>query len=145
MCEALSGRLAGSPCLERRARLVEAELLARAARTETCSLAGEAARRIEASGGRIAIGTLARALGVGERRLERLFRVECGIPPKVFARIARMQCAVAGLPRARPADVAADAGYADQSHLTRELVALAGAPPSVVVSEMFKLEATRAD
>ena len=112
---------------------------------EACALAAEAARRIEASGGRIAIGALARALGVGERRLERLFLVECGIPPKVFARIARMQRAVAGLRRARAADVAADAGYADQSHLTRELVALAGAPPGVVLSEMFKLEATRAD
>ena len=56
-----------------------------------------------------------------------------------------MQRALVGLRRGRAADVAADTGYADQAHLTRELVALAGAPPTVVLSEMFKLEATRAD
>ena len=70
---------------------------------------------------------------------------ECGLPPKVFARIARMQVALVGLRSGRAADVAADTGYADQAHLTRELVALAGAPPKVVLSEMFKLEATRTD
>ena len=135
---ALAAELAGAACLEGRARLVEAELLARGVGAEACSLAREAARRIEASGGRIAIGALARSLGVGERRLERLFLAECGVVPKVFARIARMQRAVAGLRRGRAADVAADAGYADQSHLTRELVALAGAPPGVVLSEMLE-------
>lgn len=136
----LARRLADAPDLAARARLVEAELLARAALAELPALALLAARRIEASGGRLAIAALARELGVGERRLERVFRADCGLPPKVFARIARLQRAVAGLRRKRPVEVAADAGYADQAHLTRECVALAGAPPRVVLSELARLE-----
>jgi AraC-like DNA-binding protein len=139
----LAEALARAPSLEARARLVERELLARAACAEGSALARAASRQIELRGGRISIAALARALGVGERRLERAFLAECGLAPKVFARIARLQRAVAGLRRASPAQVAADAGYADQAHLTREVVALAGAPPGVVVSEMFKLDATR--
>jgi len=136
----LAHRLADAPDLAARARLVEAELLARAARGEPPRLAREAARRIEASGGRLAIAALARALGVGERRLERVFRADCGLSPKRFARIARMQHALAGLRRGRAAAVAADSGYADQAHLTRELSALAGAPPRVVSAEIAERE-----
>jgi len=136
----LAQRLADAPDLVTRARLVETELLARAARAEPALLAREAARRIEASGGRLAIAALAGALGVGERRLERVFRADCGLAPKVFARIARLQRALGRLRGASAAAVAADAGYADQAHLARECAALAGAPPRVVLSEIFKRE-----
>jgi len=51
-----------------------------------------------------------------------------------------MQHVLAGLRRGRAAAVAADAGYADQAHLTRELSALAGAPPRVVIAEIAERE-----
>jgi AraC-like DNA-binding protein len=55
-----------------------------------------------------------------------------GVTPKFFARMARAARAaelMAAHARAPLADVAAQAGYADQSHMTRDFVRLAGAPP----------------
>jgi AraC-like DNA-binding protein len=73
---------------------------------------------------------------VGERQLERVFREQVGVTPKGYARLARFQASLA-LARggARWAEVAARAGFADQSHLVREYRALSGASPSLLASE----------
>jgi AraC-like DNA-binding protein len=87
---------------------------------------------IEASGGRLPVATLARRLGVGLRRLERRFTRDVGLPPKRWARIVRFQCAVeqlASAPHINLSALAADLGFADQPHFTREFTALAGVPP----------------
>ncbi len=76
---------------------------------------------------------LADRLGLGERQLRRRFTEGVGYGPKTFARIARFRTALALLERgAAPARAAHDAGYADQPHLTRELVALGGRTPAAV-------------
>ena len=79
------------------------------------------------------IPVLASALGLGERQLRRRFAAAVGYGPKTFARVARFRAALdairAGDPLAR---AAADAGYADQAHMTREMAALAGATPTVL-------------
>jgi AraC-like DNA-binding protein len=58
-----------------------------------------------------------------------------GYGPKMLARVLRMNAA---LDRARAglalAEVAAVSGYADQAHLTREVKALAGVTPSVLLT-----------
>jgi AraC-like DNA-binding protein len=80
----------------------------------------------------------ARTLGLGERQLERLFAAEVGIGPKTFARVARLERALAlmrgGTARGQAA-LAAAAGYADESHLIREFRALALATPSEIARE----------
>ena len=72
-------------------------------------------------------------VGYGRRHLGALVRSETGLTPRTITRIARFERAQAVLRGASPGtlgDVAARAGYADQSHLTREWLALAGCTPS---------------
>ena len=79
------------------------------------------------------VPVLAAALGLGERQLRRRFAAAVGYGPKTFARVARLHAALGLLGGSDPlARVAADAGYADQAHMTRELAALAGTTPAAL-------------
>lgn len=88
---------------------------------------------LEASGGTARVEAVARSLGVSRKRLSARFAAEVGVGPKTAARLLRFararRLAAAGQ-AAGWADVAAAAGFADQSHLAREFVALAGEPPT---------------
>jgi AraC-like DNA-binding protein len=76
---------------------------------------------------------LADRLGLGERQLRRRFTADVGYGPKTFARVARFRTALALLERGvSPARAAFEAGFADQPHLTRELVALGGRTPAAL-------------
>lgn len=81
------------------------------------------------------VGEVATATGLGERQLRRRCETAFGYGPKTLARVLRLQRALAlaraGAPFAR---VAADAGYADQPHLAREVRALAGLPLSELLA-----------
>jgi AraC-like DNA-binding protein len=76
---------------------------------------------------------LADDLGLGERQLRRRAGAAFGYGPKVLSRVLRFAGAVDRL-RAAPAlplaVLAAEAGYADQAHLTRESQALSGLSPA---------------
>jgi AraC-like DNA-binding protein len=88
-------------------------------------------REIYSAHGSISIAQLAQTLGWSERRLLRQFRAATGLTPKQAARLARFERAQRGLAsRASIAEIAALCGYADQSHMTREFSALAGATPA---------------
>lgn len=90
-------------------------------------------RDIEAAHGALRLGELASRLGRSPRRLQRLFLDTVGVTPKFFSLITRARRAaqlMAMQGRASLADVAAQAGYADQSHMTRDFVRLAGASPA---------------
>jgi AraC-like DNA-binding protein len=70
---------------------------------------------------------VADALGVSERQLHRRCLAHFGYGPKTVQRVLRFQDAVALARLDRPlARVAAEAGYADQAHLARDVKALAG-------------------
>lgn len=75
------------------------------------------------------VGPVARALGLGERQVRRRFTRAVGYGPATFLRVVRLDRARA-VARARPrlglADVAFEAGYADQAHLSRDSRDLAG-------------------
>lgn len=82
---------------------------------------------------------LAAALGLGDRQLHRRCTVALGYGPKTFERIVRFRrflTAAAQDPRPL-ATLAAEAGYADQAHLTRECRRLAGVTPAALVSDSF--------
>jgi AraC-like DNA-binding protein len=73
--------------------------------------------------------------GLSERQLRRRFRDAVGYGPKTLQRVLRFQSALARLrdeptPGGGIARAAAEAGYADQAHLTRETRELAGLTPS---------------
>ncbi|SEE37269.1 AraC-type DNA-binding protein [Streptomyces sp. 2231.1] len=94
--------------------------------------------RIVAGRGLARVDDLAAEVGWSRKRLWSRFRSQLGLPPKRAAKLVRFDHAahrlVAGEGVAR---VAADAGYADQSHLHRDVVEFTGATPAVVARELF--------
>jgi len=79
------------------------------------------------------VDQLAAATGLSVRRLQRLFAEFVGVGPKWVMRRARLHEAAERADRgdgAAWAAVAADLGYADQAHLTREFTAIIGIPPA---------------
>ncbi len=71
--------------------------------------------------------------GLSHRAFIDRFRREVGLPPKQFARARRLARATEALAaHGSLADVALRAGYADQSHMTREFAEMAGVTPSAV-------------
>ncbi|MFI8960996.1 helix-turn-helix domain-containing protein [Streptomyces sp. NPDC053493] len=95
-------------------------------------------RRIVGSGGLARVDALAAEVGWSRKRLWSRFRSQLGLPPKRAVRLVRFDRAahrlVAGEGAAR---VAADTGYADQSHLHRDVMAFTGATPAAVAGERF--------
>ncbi|MFI6905656.1 helix-turn-helix domain-containing protein [Nonomuraea sp. NPDC050394] len=86
--------------------------------------------RLQDPAGPTTIAALAAELGVSRRFVELGFRRVVGLSPKTVARIARFQRTVDTW-RRPPArlDTALACGYADQSHLAREIRAMAGMTP----------------
>jgi AraC-like DNA-binding protein len=84
------------------------------------------------------VDELADAVGLSERQLHRRCRDAFGYGPKLLARIIRFQrfLSLADAANGRPiAHLAAECGYADQAHLTREVNELAGLPPARLLAE----------
>ena len=88
------------------------------------------ARRLRAGH---SVASISSAAGLSERQLHRRSLTAFGYGPKTLARVLRMNRALTlarrGIPQAR---VAAEAGYADQAHLAREVKALTGVPLSAL-------------
>lgn len=76
------------------------------------------------------VGALARRLSVSERRLRDLFAERVGLSPKRFARVQRVRTVLAGAGSAQWAQLASDAGYYDQSHMTADFHTLMGVSPA---------------
>ncbi|MEJ3657634.1 helix-turn-helix domain-containing protein [Actinomycetes bacterium KLBMP 9759] len=90
---------------------------------------GYAWDRIAETGGAMRIEELAREVGWSRRHLAGRFRDEIGLSPKAAAKVIRFEraCDLLRAPRRPPlAQVAADTGYVDQSHLARDFRDLAG-------------------
>ncbi|MDT0612266.1 helix-turn-helix domain-containing protein [Streptomyces lancefieldiae] len=81
--------------------------------------------------GNIRIQQVADGSGWGRRQFEDRFRRHIGVPAKYAARIMRLQQALRLLNAGHaPAAVAMKAGFFDQAHLTREVSAMTGRPPT---------------
>jgi AraC-like DNA-binding protein len=102
-------------------------------------VAAAAWARLRSTAGALAVRELAAELGVGERRLQRVFHEHVGLTPKEAARVARMSAALAlmradaRLPLGR---VALRAGYYDQAHFNREFARLVGVAPHAWRAEL---------
>jgi AraC-like DNA-binding protein len=103
-------------------------------RREPDSLVEETVRVVRRTTDDPSVAELALTLGVSERQLRRRFVDAVGYAPKTFQRVTRLRRFVAGAARAKRslAELAVASGYADQSHLTREVRALAGLTPSAL-------------
>jgi AraC-like DNA-binding protein len=88
-------------------------------------------RRLVATGGDVPIAALADEVGWSARHLTNRFHAEVGLRPKEAARVVRFDRVRRRIvPGVRLAEVAAEAGYFDQSHLVRDFHAFAGCSPS---------------
>ena len=73
----------------------------------------------------------AHSLGVSERSLERLTQRATGQTPRFWRALARVRRAALALGTAQPlADIAADHGYADQAHFSRDCLRWLGQTPA---------------
>lgn len=118
-----------------------------------CWLEGRGRRGVELGVTRAAIGLveegcmsvdgMAGSLGVNRRLLERLFRTEVGLSPKLYARIRRLQSVLervdGGTGRLGWAEIALEHGFTDQSHLIRDFRLLAGRTPERYLAERTDL------
>ena len=125
-------RLADAPTWDDRLDVLDASF----ARHELPVLAPEVVwlrRQLVLSQGRTRVEPLMDETGWSRRHVTECFRRQLGITPKAYARLLRFGHATALLMETAPgrslADVATEAGYYDQSHLTRDFTALSGTTP----------------
>jgi AraC-like DNA-binding protein len=145
---------------------MESLIAERIAEAEIPLSIGVAWRKLVATDGRIALGSLASEMDCSHRTLIARFRTYMGFPPKTIARLLRFNRAVRSLdrlsrtradePASKPylevrqpedrlvgaiqwADLAADCGYVDQSHLIREFREFAGSTPAAFLRQVSHL------
>lgn len=133
----LPEQLAGERDARRWAALVTRELVAALARNGEPRPAAAVGRALARLTRGVRVQEVADEVGYSRRHLSTLVRAECGLTPKELQRVARFERSRARLGHRPLARVAAECGYADQAHLTREWVALAGCPPSTWLREEF--------
>jgi methylphosphotriester-DNA--protein-cysteine methyltransferase len=104
----------------------------RLAHSPVDALVADAVARLRDSGGTARIGSLARELGLGTRALQLRFRRRVALTPKEFARVMRLRATLRALDvgDAPLAELAADQGFADQAHASRELRRVTGLAPA---------------
>ena len=92
-----------------------------------------AVRDLAGPGARVA--ELCKSLFMSERQLRRRIEQAVGYPPRTLARVLRLQRFLRLAERYDDlARLAAEAGYADQSHLTRECSELCGLPAGALLA-----------
>lgn len=87
--------------------------------------------RLLQTGGRVTVADLVSETGWSDRHLADLVRRETGLTPKRAARVVRFDRARRLLQAGEHpiAGIAAECGYVDQSHMSRDFVAMTGYPP----------------
>lgn len=129
--------LASAPGPEAALHVLQSSLVQLAERTARPDpLVTEAVRRLM-PWQPVEIGVLTAQLSISPSQLRRRFLTAVGVGPKVLQRTLRLQgyLALAQAAAARPAvpgrvaDLAAEVGYADHAHLSRECVRLTGVTP----------------
>jgi AraC-like DNA-binding protein len=142
---------------------MESLIAERLAEAEIPFCVGAVWRRLVATDGRIALGSLASEMDCSHRTLIARFRTCVGFPPKTISRLLRFNRAVRALDRlsrtrayepvSKPyievrqaedrsvsaiqwADLGADCGYFDQAHLIRDFREFAGSTPAAFLRQV---------
>lgn len=130
----LRERLLAAPTPRAKLALLEAELLQRAIRPlQRRAEVDFAIARLSAAPDDCPIAMLSEHVGLSARRFTRLFSLEVGLTPKVYARIQRFRRVLDCMQQSAASDwteVAQSCGYFDQSHLIRECRSLSGFTPT---------------
>jgi AraC-like DNA-binding protein len=133
--DSLSDRLGSTPSWQERFGLVNETLLELASQGRgTDDLVSWMWDEIERSGGRVRVRDLVDRSGWSHRHVTSRFAEQVGLTPKAAAGVMRFVHASADLGRLPTADVATRHGYADQSHLTRDVLRYTGETPMAHVA-----------
>ena len=133
-------RAAECVTFEERVRVIEGfliEMAARAAGKETMLAVAE--RVFSLRGVVSSVSELAGKTGLGVRQFERQFLRTVGMPPKLYARIARFQSALdmkIASPERAWAEIAQSLRYHDQMHMIRDFQLLGGDTPRQLLSQI---------
>jgi AraC-like DNA-binding protein len=97
-----------------------------------------AVERFIATAGKARIDATASSAGMSMRGFQIRFRQCVGLTPKEFARLMRLQATLRALDGSdtRISELAADTGFADQAHATRELRLATGLTPARLRAEL---------
>ncbi|WP_372493482.1 helix-turn-helix domain-containing protein [Prauserella alba] len=132
----LRDRLATAPGPNEMLTLLEQELMRRLCETAGLGLVRHASNVIAATGGTAAIRDLTATAGVSSTHLAQRFKELVGLTPKRLARTHRFFSAAFPIDPAGSidwSDLAGDAGYFDQAHLSHEFRAFTGRTPTQYV------------
>jgi AraC-like DNA-binding protein len=137
----LAETLAGSPSPSVASAMLEREVVGRL-EGEPDPLVAETVRTLTLRGSE-RVSALSGRLHVSERQLNRRCLAATGLAPKLLQRMLRFQRFLAlahagGLTQASLSWLAAAAGYADQSHLSRESARLTGVSPHALLQDAEK-------
>lgn len=87
------------------------------------------------------VSQTAAQVDLGDRQFSRWFHSKMGMSPKRYQRVLRLRRALLTAKRGLSlAAVAADAGYADQAHFTREVTALTGSTPRTILPNVGNVQ-----
>lgn len=103
----------------------------------------QALKIIEETSGEIKIAELAARLNISTRQLERRFKKSSGLSPKQFARSRRIRATAVDLVENNAtnwANRAAEMGFTDQSHLTREFVSVTKRSPNSFAEKVSRIK-----
>jgi AraC-like DNA-binding protein len=132
----LSEQVQSAPTWEERGRLLDGFLLDRATHgPQPSPEVTHAWHLLVRSRGSSPISEIARQVGWSHKHLITKFRQQIGVVPQLAARLLRLYTVWRHLDDDQSwARIAADCGYADQAHLTREFRQLTGTTPGALVT-----------
>jgi AraC-like DNA-binding protein len=134
----LRERILAAPTPHAKLRLLEAELLARAIRPlQRRAEVDFALQSLSYAPQNYSIAMLSEHVGLSARRFTRLFTLEVGLTPKLYARVKRFERVLRLMSCSDEwSELAQRCGYFDQSHLIRDCRAMSGFAPTELAARL---------
>lgn len=139
--EELADRLNEGRSFEERVRIANAYFTCRCARLGPPDRVTHAAMSLLERRGQIQVPALAKQACMSERQFERRFMREIGVPPKLYARIARFESALESKALSATeswTEVTNRLGYFDQMHLIKDFREFSGEVPTSLINQLEK-------
>jgi len=137
--EELADRLNEGQSFEQRVRIANAYFTRRCAGVGPPDRVTHAAMAVLGRRGRIQVSVLAERACMSQRQFERRFTREIGLPPKLYARIARFESALESKALSRTeswTEITNRLGYFDQMHLIKDFREFSGEVPTNLISQL---------
>ena len=137
--EELADCLNGGRSFEERVRIADAYFLRRCVRLGPPDRVTQTAISVLGRRGRIQVPALAEQACMSQRQFERRFTREIGLPPKLYARIARFESALESKALSTTeswTEITNRLGYFDQMHLIKDFREFSGEVPTSLISQL---------